>query len=118
MSAQQSRQRKRHMRVPVLEYEEANIKANALSCGLPAAAFLRALGQNYTPKSILDNEAVIELSRINADLGRMGGLLKMWLTNDERLKLLGDERGKRIIETLLNNIRTNQSLMRDAIRRL
>lgn len=32
----------------------------------------------------MDFEQVRELARINGDLGRLGGLLKLWLTNDVR----------------------------------
>ena len=33
---------------------------------------------------------VRELARINGDLGRLGGLLKLWLTNDERTAQFGE----------------------------
>jgi len=46
---------------------------------------LRRLGLGYELQSIVSQDAVIELSKINADLGRLGGLLKLWLTNDERV---------------------------------
>jgi hypothetical protein len=39
----------------------------------------------------VDYEQVRELSRINGDLGRIGGLLKLWLTNDERTLGFGPE---------------------------
>lgn len=38
----------------------------------------------YQVESIVDIEQVVELSRVNADLGRLGGLLKLWLANDPR----------------------------------
>ena len=33
----------------------------------------------YQVDSIVDIKQVNELSRVNADLGRLGGLLKLWL---------------------------------------
>jgi hypothetical protein len=33
---------------------------------------------------VLDHQRVDELARINGGLGRPGGLLKLWLTNDEK----------------------------------
>ena len=42
------------------------------------------------PKSIVDNERVEELAKINGDLGRLGGLLKLWLTNDARTAQFGE----------------------------
>jgi len=37
------------------------------------------------PKSleIMDCELIREMARVNGDLGRSGGLLKLWLTYDE-----------------------------------
>lgn len=31
-----------------------------------------------------------DLARINGDLGRLGGLLKLWLTNDARVAQFGE----------------------------
>ena len=72
------------MRVPVLPDEEAEIKRLAASVGLPVAAYLRNVGLGYQVPGILDNKRVEELARINGDLGRLGGLLKLWLTDDVR----------------------------------
>jgi hypothetical protein len=47
-----------------------------------ASSFLRALGLGYEPHSIIDEKAVLELSRINADQSRLGNILKVLLTND------------------------------------
>ena len=74
----------RHLRVPVLPAEEAQIKRLAAAAGLPVAAYLRRVGLGYRLPGILDHRRVEELARINGDLGRLGGLLKLWLTNDER----------------------------------
>jgi hypothetical protein len=69
----------RHLRVPVLPDEEAAIKRNAAATGLSIAAYLRNVGVGYEVRGILE-----DLARVNGDLGRLGGLLKLWLTNDER----------------------------------
>ncbi len=54
------------------------------------SAYLRMLGLGYQPKSLVDNDRVIELAKINGDLGRLGGLLKLWLTNDVRTAQFGE----------------------------
>mgnify|MGYP000848168346 CR=1 FL=1 len=82
-----TRKNGRHLRVPVLPAEEEAIKANAKATGLTIAAYLRNVGLGYQPGSAFDQEAVIEIAKVNADLGRLGGLLKMWLTNDEKLAI-------------------------------
>lgn len=43
------------------------------------SGFLRALGMNSPIRSVVDLQAVAELGRINGDLGRVAGLLKLWL---------------------------------------
>jgi hypothetical protein len=77
----------------------------------PTLRYLRSLGLQYKPKGILDNIAVLELVKVNADLGRLGGLLKMWLTNDERLELLGKEQVAPKIHKLLEEIQSTQDVM-------
>lgn len=70
--------------------EKAAIEANARQTGHSTSAYLRFLGLDYAPKSITDNERVMELAKINGDLGRLGGLLKLWLTNDARAAQFGE----------------------------
>ena len=82
----------RHLRVPVLPAEEAQIKRLAAAAGLTVAAYLRKVGLGYRLPGILDHRRVEELARINGDLGRLGGLLKLWLTNDERTASFGEAR--------------------------
>lgn len=78
-----------HLRVPVLPEEEEAIKKNAAAAGMTVAAFLRSAGIGYQIKGILDNKEVEKLAKINGDLGRLGGLLKLWLTNDFRTAQFG-----------------------------
>jgi hypothetical protein len=85
---QRSEQRQRKappIMVRVTEQEKARIHANAATCGVSAPALLRDLGLGLQTQSVLDQRAILDLLRVSADLGRLGGLLKMWLSNDERL---------------------------------
>ena len=111
MKKKPSRQRVKQLQVPVLPAEDVAIKRNAANCGLSIAAYLRTLGLEYKPKSILDNKSVGEMVKINGDLGRLGGLLKMLLTNDERLKAIGKEQIMPTINGILEEIKTTQSLL-------
>lgn len=94
----------RHLRVPVLPVEEAAIKKMAASTGLSVAAYLRNVGLGYQVRGILDNKRVEELARINGDLGRLGGLLKLWLTDDPRTARFGES----TIRALLSKIEDTQ----------
>lgn len=110
-----SRQRVRQLRVPVLPAEEADLKQRAANCGLSLAAYLRNVGMNYWPKSLLDAKAVPELLKVNADLGRLGGLLKMLLTNDERLK---SSPTVPTIHAVLKDIKAAQTLLIEKVKQV
>lgn len=76
--------------VRVTPDEKAVIDSFAKQTGHSTSAYLRRLGQGYVPKSIVDHGQVMELARINGDLGRLGGLLKLWLSNDARTARFGE----------------------------
>lgn len=100
------------MRVPVRPDEEEQIKRNAAAAGKSVASYLRSVGIGYQIKGILDNRRVEELARINGDLGRLGGLLKLWLTDDARTAAFGEA----TIRALLSKIEDTQSTMHDVMR--
>lgn len=104
----------KQLRVPVSPEEEDEIKRLAGAAGLSVAAYLRGVGLGYKVTGILDNRRVEELARINGDLGRLGGLLKLWLTNDERTKAFGEP----TIRAVLSKIEDTQAMMHDVIREI
>ena len=57
----------------------------------------------------MDNRKVLELARskINGDLERLGGLLKLWLINDARTAQFGDN----VIQSALARIEDTQVQM-------
>lgn len=118
MNKKPSRQRVKQLQVPVLPSEAIEIKAQAARCGLPVAAYLRTLGLQHEPKTIMDANAILELSRINGDLGRLGGLLKMWLTNEGRFELVGREKGITTVNELLDNLIATQSLLFESAKKI
>jgi hypothetical protein len=109
-----TRKEGKHLRVPVLPEEEAEIKRLAQSVGLPVASYLRNVGLGYQVTGILDNKRVEELAKVNGDLGRLGGLLKLWLTDDVRTLQYGEA----VIRALLSRIDSNQDLIRDVMRQV
>jgi hypothetical protein len=75
--------RKLHLRVPVTQPEKEEIANKAKQAGLSVAAYLRNLGCNYPLKSKLDLEITRELLKVGGDMGRMGGLFKLALSEDK-----------------------------------
>ncbi|MDH5408752.1 MAG: conjugal transfer protein TraJ [Gammaproteobacteria bacterium] len=98
----------------MLPAEEAEIKSKAQDTGLSVAEYLRNLGLGYHVPSVIDNRQVDSLLKINGDLGRLGGLIKLWLTNDERTKLIG----KAQLHLTLDSIQNTQSTMLNEIMKL
>lgn len=113
-----TRKNGRHLRVPVLPEEEDAIKANAKAAGLTIAAYLRNVGLGYEIKGVLDQQAVAELAKVNADLGRLGGLLKMWLKNDERLAMYDRAQLSQTILGALEKIREIQDVLLEKVRKI
>lgn len=60
-------------------HEKAELTRKAAAAGMSNAAFLRAVGLNTPIQARADLEAVFELVKVNGDLGRVAGLLKLWL---------------------------------------
>lgn len=85
-----ARKRRRHLRVPVFPDEAQAIEENAKRAGMSVARYLREVGQGYKITGVVDYQHVREMVRISGDLGRLGGLLKLWLTDDPRTARFGD----------------------------
>ena len=79
------------------------------------SSLLRCLGMGHQPPSILDSKMILELAKINGDQGRLGGLLKMWLTNDERFAGFDGVQMRRTIEVVLSRIQQTQQAMLDLV---
>jgi len=88
------------IKVYCLPEERELIEANAKAAGLSLSSFLLAVGQGYRVSGITDYERVRELARINGDLGRLGGLLKLWLTDDVRTARFGPDTIRRLLERI------------------
>ncbi|HAT9646583.1 TPA: conjugal transfer transcriptional regulator TraJ [Legionella pneumophila] len=109
-----TRKNGRHLRVPVLPSEEIQIKANAATAGLSIAEYLRRISLGYQIQSSVDKDYVLQLAKINGDLGRLGGLLKLWLTQDKRVAHFD----LHTVKTLLNHIQATQNAMLEVVKKL
>lgn len=107
--------RRKRLRVPVLPDEEAAIKNLAATAGLPVAVFMRNVVLGYQVHSILDHKGVEELARVNGDLGRLGGLLKLWLTDDPRTANYGTALIRAVLAKVEGTMDRMQEIMRTVI---
>ena len=98
--------------------ERKLIIAKAGQCGLSASNFLRNVGLGIGIVSAIDHQKIDELLRINGDLGRLGGLLKLWLqTKDLSIWATRTVCQSQIQETL-TLVRANQALIEAAIKQV
>lgn len=100
------------IKVYCLPSERQELERQSKAVGLSLSSYLLNVGLGYQVTGILDNKRVEELAKVNGDLGRLGGLLKLWLTDDVRASQYGES----MIRALLNRIETNQELIREVMR--
>ena len=110
----QRRTRKNTLPVKVycLPEERAQLQASASAARKSLSTYLLNVGLGYPVRSIVDQRCVEDLLRVNADMGRLGGLLKLWLTNDERTAAFGES----TIRALLAKIEATQDELLDVVR--
>ena len=99
-----------------LPNEKEAIERTARQCGLSVGAYLRNVALGYEPRSTLDLEKIDDLAKVNADLGRLGGLLKLWLTNKEKKVAFGSGVKEQDIQAVLLEIQKNQLHMREIMK--
>ena len=80
MTEWESRDRKRPIKVYVSVRERSEIERRAAGANLPASTLMRMLALGFIPRAAFDRQAIEALIRLHADQGRLGGLLKLWLT--------------------------------------
>jgi hypothetical protein len=110
---EESRDRNRHLKVVVSKRERAEIETRAAAVGLSVSAYLRNLGLGFQPHSTLDQGAILALLKVNADQGRLGGLLKLWLSGGQTGAAPATE-----IRRLLLDIESAQKTLRGIVDRL
>ncbi len=108
------RDRLRPLRVVVSQSERREIEGRAAAASLSVSAYLRAAGMGATFRSAASShEHVFVLAKVNADQGRLGGLLKLWLSERP-----GQGATVRDVRALLDRISEAQGKLADAVSRV
>jgi hypothetical protein len=99
--------------------EKEQIEQKSKMINLTTSAYLRNLGLGYPLQSKVDQLALSELMKIHTDFGRLGGLLKMWLSNtkDEWDPRLGDKNRFKV-ELLVKEIEQDKKEILEIAKRL
>ncbi len=95
--------------------EKRRIEENAKGAGMSLSAYARTLALGNAPVTKVELDEISSVMKIHADLGRLGGLLKMTLTNDERLDDIGREMGVTTIDGTLVDIRATQAKLLELV---
>lgn len=101
-----SRPRGRHIKVWVTREEYEEIASMAKQVGLSHSSYLRSLGLRQQLKSIVDLQAVQKLAKVNSELGRVAGLLKLWLAEKK-----GQGADSNTVENMMRDFRVLQRNM-------
>lgn len=106
------------LKVYCLETERTQIIRNALATGKSVSEYMRNVSIGYRVQSNVNAEQARELIRLKGDMGRLGGLLKLLLSNEERFDGMTGERLQFATMKLLDEISENQKRVRSAIKDL
>ncbi len=100
--------------IRVNKEEEKNLISNSNNHGLKIPGYLRSLGLNYPIKSIVDEKAAANLLKVNADIARLGGLFKLWLSDNRFDKFdFSSTRSYRDIDDLVTEIEKLQIVLKN-----
>lgn len=115
------RKRQAHIMIRVTEEEKEQIHLKAKMTGHPhhTGTFIRKAVLNYPLRSVVDEYAVNQLLQAKADLGRLGGLFKLWLTKnqDDRVLKLGNRTFENV-EVLVQEIEKKQDKLLEYAKKL
>jgi hypothetical protein len=101
----QLKKRTKMLRSYITEEEYTIIVENSQRSGLTLSSFIRRMCLGMNVPSREDAQARRELCKINGDLGRLGGLLKIAITDENRAA----------IRPLLKEIEKKMKLLREKI---
>lgn len=105
------REKQINIRLTELEYQELTQKAEGY--GLTLSRYLRDLGMNYPMTCIVDQKAVHGLLKVAGDMGRLGGLFKHWLVQNEDSKMnFSQKRSYEDINKIVDEILDLQILLK------
>jgi hypothetical protein len=102
----------------VTPQEKAAIEEMASTTGNSTSGYLRKVGLGYEVRSTLDFGYAQDLVKVNADLGRLGGLFRLWLAGDKRLEGYSQQELRRLILALLMKVEGNQEEMRSLLKKV
>lgn len=103
-------------RLTLSEFDRIKNKAKYL--GISSSEYLRNLALNYPIKSVVDQVALDELIKAKSDLGRVGGLFKKWLVNQDNKAAKLGSRSYKEIDLIVEELEKKQLNLMHCAKRL
>lgn len=114
MSKSEERNKTVNKQVRMTPEEWAEIRDKAEAFGVSVPQYFRDCALDRPLRSKVEHLAIKELAQANADQGRLGGILKKWLTGD--WKTADGYNGE--IGKLLRDIEATQGIIRKAVQKV
>jgi len=102
------KKRTRHIDSRLTPEEYQMIVSKAKATGYTASEYMRRVACGYPLQSMVDQLSVNELLQTRADLGRLGGLFKRWLTKNEKTKPSLGSRAYQEVDSIVSKILEDQ----------
>ena len=120
----EKRQRNARITVRCSDEEKKILLEKAGQCSLPPSTYLRKTGLKKRIKTTLDSQVILELAKLRAEIGRLGGLVKAWLSpkqkdigvTPESKQFLSNN--KPDLKTLLEDLSTTASKIEEVVKKL
>lgn len=113
----ESRQKTELIQVRATPEEKKWLRARASAFGISVGELCRQLIAKAIPRSKTDQGAIAELAATRADLGRLGGLLKGWLSG-AFVQPAPDIKCRDDVIALLRQIEATQALVIEAVKKV
>ncbi len=113
----ESRQKTELIQVRATPDEKERLRARAAAFGISMGELCRQTIFASTPRSKTDQGAIAELAGTRADLGRLGGLLKGWLSGAFE-KPVPDIQTRDDVIALLRQIEATQALVLERVKKV
>ncbi len=117
MSRSESRKKIAHIQVRATPEEKELLRARAAAFGISMGELCRQTIFNATPRSKTDQFAINSLDTTRADLGRLGGLLKGWLSASFEKPVPDIQTGDDVV-ALLRRIEATQARVLEAVKKV
>ena len=101
------------IRVYCTPAEHEALTRAATRTGMSVSMYLRRVGLGYQPRSMIELDRVEAMLKVSADAGRLGGLLKLWLTDDAKLARFKGRDLRPVIVAALAEVAAAQAKIRE-----